>query len=137
MAIVYGRQEVGDFIRQTLKLLVNLEADFEQPEGVFVFAVLGDIFPNARQQRHAQQRLVLRDGVGHTHVRSRIQAECRDGLFAEEGVIVDFREALVHQNVAHFVLELPRRIAGRNLGGHQRRLGRDGVVADHAAHFFH
>ena len=93
---------------------MNLQADFEQAEGVAVLAVLDDVLPDARQQRGAHQRLVGGDGVGHAHVRRRIEAEGARGFFAEERVVVDFGETLVHEDVAHFVLELALGVGGRH-----------------------
>ena len=64
--------------------------------------------------------------------------KARDGFLADERVVVDLGEALVHKH-ARALRAGSRargwRAAGRS--GNQRRLGRDGIVAHHAADLLH
>ena len=64
----------------------------------------------------AHQRLVGGDRIGHAHVLRRVDAERAHGFFAQEGVVVDLGEALVHEHVAHLVLELALGVGGRHGG---------------------
>ncbi len=79
-----------------------------------------------------------RDGVGHSHVRRGIEPEGARGFLAEERVVVDFGEALVHEKLAHLVLEVRARgWRAARTAGTSGACGRDGIVAHHAAHLFH
>src|ERR1019366_7717407 len=83
------------------------------------------------------QFLIAGDGVGDADERRRVEPKGAHRFLAQEAIVVDFGETVIDEEIAHFVLETARRIAGRYGGGHQRRLRRDGTVAYHAAHFFH
>ena len=53
---------------------------------------------------------------------AKLEPERARRFFADERVVVDLGEALIHKNVAHFVLELALGIAGRHGGGNQGAL---------------
>ena len=119
-----------------LAIGMNLAADFEQTELVEVARVVVDVLPDARQQAGAQQVLIAGDGVRDLHV-GRVEPKARAIFFADEGVVVDLGEALRRGHFADAVMELALGIRGRHARGRERRDGRDGIVADHAADFFH
>ena len=114
--VIDRRGQMRNLARQTLRLLVDLAADFEDAERVEVFAVLEHVGAQFRQQRHAQQRLVGRDGIGHRDVIGRLHAEGARIGFRHERVVVDFGEALVREDGAHAALE-GAFFVGRRHGG--------------------
>src|SRR5580692_9188017 len=70
-------------------------------------------------------------------MRRGVEAEGLRGFFADEGIVVYLGEAKIHEKIAHFMLELAFGIRRRYGSGDARRLGRNGIVAHHAAYFFH
>ena len=123
--------------RQPVLLLVNLAPDLEQPEILEMFAVLGDISIDPRHERKTQQILIGRNGIGDAHVRIGIGAELLRQLLADKRVVVDLGEALRGEHGARRAVKRARLIDGRDRGQHRGRLGRDRIVTNHAAHFFH
>ena len=77
-------------------------------------AVVEDILPNARQQAHPHQGLIGCDRIGDPEKSRWVEMKRARHFFADEGVIVDFRETLVDENVSHLVLELSRGVARRH-----------------------
>jgi len=63
---------------------VNLEADFEQAEGLAVLGVVEDVLKDSGQQRGAHQDLIAGDGVRDANVGGGVETEGGDGLLAQE-----------------------------------------------------
>ena len=70
--------------------------------------ILGDVSPNARNQRRAHQRLIRRDRIGHADVASQIESEHSRAFLADEGVVIDLIESEACEELADFVLELAK-----------------------------
>ena len=118
-----------DFVRKR-RAGVDFETDLEEAERIAMFAILVNIGADAGKQREAHQGLIRRDRIGDVDVGGRVQAEGTRSVFADERIVVDFGEALVHDYSSYFVLEAAHRICGRNRRWHERRFGSDGIVTD-------
>ena len=66
-----------------------------------------------------------------------IESERARRFLADEGIVVDLGKPLRGSHFAHSVVKRALGIRRRNARGRQRSDGRDVVVADHAADFFH
>ena len=69
-------------------------------------------------------------------MRFRLKLERAGHIFADEGIVVDFGESLRGRHCAHLALIRTHGVIRRHDRFDQRRLRCDGIVAQHAAHFF-
>src|SRR5579864_6809440 len=112
---------------------MDLAADFEQPERCQMAAVVQNVLPNPREQAYPHQRLIRCDRISDPYMSLGVKMERARHLLADEGVVVDFIEALRGGHVADATLVLAHRIVRRYNRFDQRRLRRDGIISDHAA----